>query len=224
MVSIAAMALTACRANHIEPQVAGWSVLEPEQRHPILVSQRPSTLNVRAPRGAYGLNPTDRSRLDNFLARYRSTDAGNSKLVIASPSGTPNEVAAMQVVAEIRHLASEHGFSPANVHVEAYHGGNNPQPPVRISYLRYVAEGPECGDWSTNLGQTTANTGHPDLGCTTQRNFAAMIANPADLIGPRGQTGRSGERRDENWAKYRKGESTVADKKEDERVKVKGAK
>lgn len=223
LVSLAALSLTACRAGHSGPEVAGWTLLEPKQRHPILVSQEPATFKVAVSRGSYGLSPSQRDRLSGFLARYRATDAGNSKLVIAVPSGTPNEVAAMQVVAEIRHLMSEYGFAQSATHVEAYHGGNNPQAPIRISYLRYVAQGPDCGSWPTNLASEPANLAHPNFGCATQRNLAAMISNPADLLGPRGETGRPAERRGVIWEKYQKGESTVANKKEDERVRVRGA-
>jgi pilus assembly protein CpaD len=223
LVSVAVLSLAACRPSHNGPEVAGWTLLEPSERHPIMVSQEPAVMKVRVSRGSYGLSPAQHSRLSTFLGKYRAGDSGNSKLVIAVPSGSPNEVAAMQVVAEIRHLMSEYGFGQPDVHVEAYHGGSNPEAPIKVSYLRYVAQGPECGNWPTNLAVEPANLAYPNFGCSTQRNLAAMVANPADLIGPRGMTGRPAERRGEVWEKYTKGESTVSAKKEDERVKVKGA-
>jgi len=48
----------------------------------------------------------------------------------------------------------------------------------------------------------------PNMGCATQRNFAAMVANPEDLLHPRGETPRPGERRDVVWDKYVAGEVT----------------
>lgn len=223
VVSVTALALAGCRPGSQGPEVAGWTLLEPTQRHPILVSQQPATMKIPVSRGSYGLKPSQRTRLSNFLARYRAMDAGNSKLVIAVPSGSPNEVAAIQVVAEVRHMMAEYGFSQASTHVEAYHAGGNPEAPIRVSYLRYVAKGPECGDWPTNLASEPANLAYPNFGCATQRNLAAMVANPADLLGPRRETPRPGERRDNMWGKYIKGESTVSAKKEDERVRVRGA-
>ena len=62
-----------------------------------------------------------------------------------------------------------------------------------------------------------------NFGCANQRNFAAQVANPADLIGPRAMTPAPGERRDVVWGKYVKGESSISDKKSDERLVVKGA-
>jgi pilus assembly protein CpaD len=50
----------------------------------------------------------------------------------------------------------------------------------------------------------------PNLGCATQRNLAASIDNPNDLVEPRDETPRSGERRDEIWSKYVKGQPTIS--------------
>ena len=46
----------------------------------------------------------------------------------------------------------------------------------------------------------------PNMGCATQRNLAAAVADPSDLVEPRGETPRPGERRDVVWGKYVKGE------------------
>jgi pilus assembly protein CpaD len=45
-----------------------------------------------------------------------------------------------------------------------------------------------------------------------------MVANPSDLLGPRSETARSGERRDQVWGKYVTGQPTGARKSIDERV------
>lgn len=215
--------LPGCRPDGEGTKVAGWSLVDPSQRHPIMVSQQPTTLSIRVARGAYGLSPHQRSQAISFLERYRSRDTGNSKLVIEAPSGAANEVAAMQAVAELRALMTEIGFGPASIAVEAYHAGGENQPAIRVSYLQFIAEGPECGRWNANLAETESNVNYPNLGCATQHNFAAMVANPADLLGPRTMTPSVRERRDVIWDKYNKGEPTAATKGEDERVKVKGA-
>jgi pilus assembly protein CpaD len=54
------------------------------------------------------------------------------------------------------------------------------------------------------------NLPYPNFGCATQRNFGAQVANPADLLGPRSETARSSERRDQVWSKYVKGAATGA--------------
>lgn len=214
LVALAAASLAACRAEHSAPQVAGWTLIDPVERHPILVSQSPVSMTLRVNRGSYGLSNGSRERVARFLHKFRATDAGNSKLVISAPSGTSNEVAAMQVVAEVRGMISEAGFPPSSVHVEANGGSRH----VRLSYLTVVAKGPECRNWPTNLAEQSDNLTHPNFGCSDQKNFAAMLANPADLLGPRSSTPRVGDRRDTQWDKYRKGQTTGARKSSEEKV------
>jgi pilus assembly protein CpaD len=219
---LAVLAVAGCRPGDDATRVAGWSIVDPTERHPIIVSQVPSSISVRVGRGAYGLSPHQRAQVIGFLERYRASDAGNSKLVIQAPSGSANEVSSMQAVAEMRQLISDMGFSQSNIVVEAYGAGRDGSAPIRLSYLRFVAEGPQCGTWPTNLADNPSNLDYPNLGCATQRNLAAQIANPADLIGPRSPGAGSGERRDQVWEKYIKGDSTTAKKTEDERARTKG--
>lgn len=221
LASLAALMVVGCRGPEEGPQVAGWSVVDPTQRHPILVSQQPSNLSLKVPRGSTGMSPHQRAQVVEFLNRYRAGDAGNSKLVVSAPSGSPNEIAAMQAVAEIRHLMREAGFDDSAISVEAYHEEREPQPAIRISYLRFVAEGPTCGRWTTNLAEEKGNLPYPEFGCSTQRNFAAQVANPADLLGPRTMTPGAADRRDVVWGKYIKGESTISQKQADEKASVK---
>lgn len=223
VLTIAAMsaALTGCKALDNGTQVAGWSLVDPNQRHPIMVSQKPSHLSVHVPRGSNGLTPAQRAEVIEFSSKYRAADSGNSRLVISAPGGAPNEVAAMNAVQEIRDILLEGGFPESAIAVEAYNDESNHQPPIRISYMRFVAEGPECGyNWSENLARTPSNGNYQDFGCFNQHNLAAMVANPADLLGPRTEGPRNAERRDKVWDKYVKGETTGAQKSNEEKVRV----
>ena len=212
----AASLVVACRPGGDDgrPQVAGWALIDPAERHPILVSQRPVSMSIPVRRGSYGMSNGARHRVAGFLHKFRATDTGNSKLIISAPSGGANDVAGMQVVAEVRDMIAEAGFPPSSVHVEASAGLHH----VRISYLQVVAKGPECGLWPTNLARDPANVAYPNFGCATQRNLAEMVANPADLLGPRTLTPRMGDRRQKTYENYVKGETTTAKKSKDERI------
>ena len=61
-----------------------------------------------------------------------------------------------------------------------------------------------------------------DPGDSGDRNLAAMIANPRDLVEPRGMTPRDGQRRDVIMDKYVRGDTTVAKKAEEEKKKNAG--
>lgn len=214
LVALAAASVAACRPHDSGPQVAGWSLIDPAERHPILVSESPVSMTLAVRRGSYGLSNASRGKVAHFLQKFNATDTGNSKLVISAPSGSSNEVAGMQVVAELRDMIAEAGFQSSSVHVEPNHGSAH----VRLSYLRVVAKGPECGEWTTNLAHQPDNLPYPNFGCATQQNFAAMVANPADLLGPRSETPRVGDRRDAQWGNYIKGETTGAKKSTDEKI------
>ncbi len=221
MIGMAAIALGGC--DHLtrdrqEDFEAGRVVIDPTQRHPIVVSQQPHRMTLSVSRGTAGLNPSQRASVIDFLTRYRAADAGNSKLIISVPSGSANEIAAMNAVADMRPILQDQGFSESLVSIEPYHSEGNPQPPIRISYLRFAADGPTCGKWPSNVAETSRNLNYEDFGCSQQRNLAAMVSNPADLLGPRTMTPASAERRDVTWDKYVKGEKSHTDRSGDERV------
>jgi pilus assembly protein CpaD len=202
--------------NHL----AGWTIVDPTERHPIMVSQQPSVTAVRISRSAQGLAPAQRAQVADFLEHYRASDAGNSKLVIAVPAGSPNEAAAVRAVAEVRQIITAYGFADSNIVVEPYHEPRDPNAPIRLSYLRFVAEGPECGRWTINLADDPRNLPYPNLGCAQQKNLAAQVANPADLLGPRTMDPADQERRLVVFDKYRQGKPTQTERSTEERVQV----
>ena len=195
-----------------------FNLVDPAQRHPILVSQKPSNLQIAVPRGSSGLTPKARADVLHFAEHYRAGDAGDSRLVIQAPSGSGNEIAAMHAVQQVRVLLTDNGFSDSSISVEAYDAGKGSEPPVKVSYMRYVAEAPECGQWPVNVAYQPDNLPMANTGCANQRNLAAMISNPSDLIGPRTMTQRSAERRDMVWDKYQKGDSTGSTKNADGQI------
>jgi pilus assembly protein CpaD len=204
-------ATAGCEHDQVGPQVAGWTLVDPEQRHPILVSQQPATLNLHIAASSQGLTPSQRAHVMEFASRSRASDSGNSRIVISAPGGSPNESAAMQAADETRQLMLDSGYSETAIAVEAYHADGR-DAPLRLSYMRYVADAPDCGqDWSENLARAYQNTPYPNMGCAAQRNLGVMVANPADLLGPRTMTSRDSNRRDNMYEKYVKGTALGAD-------------
>jgi pilus assembly protein CpaD len=179
-------------------------------------------MSMRIARGSMGLTPSQKAQVADFLERFRASDADNSKLVIFAPSGSPNESAAVRAVADIRQLIAAYTFPDSNVAIEPYHERRDADAPIRLSYLRYVAEGPECGRWTSNVADDPRNLPYPNLGCAQQRNLAAQVANPADLLGPRTMDPADQERRAVVFDRYRQGKTTNSDKSTDERIQVKG--
>ena len=180
-------------------------------------------MSIRVPRGSSGLSPAQKAQVGGFLERYRGADAGNSKLVVSVPSGSNNEASIVRSVGDLRAMIASSGFAESNVVIEPYMESREGGAPIRIAYLRYVAQGPECGTWPANLAEERRTLNYHNFGCAQQHNLAAQIANPADLLGPRTMETADPERRTVVFDRYRQGKPTPAEKSADERVQVKGA-
>jgi pilus assembly protein CpaD len=68
--------------------------------------------------------------------------------------------------------------------------------------------------WPKDLGPTWdrehyENREYWNLGCASQRNLAAMVENPADLVQPRGEGPSYTGRRTTVLDKYHRGESSA---------------
>jgi len=120
----------------------------------------------------------------------------------------------------VRKAMRQAGIDPDMVSLEPYFANGDATAPLRLSYLAYVAKGPDCPDWSEDIGRDPQNMPWTNRGCATQHNLAAMVANPRDLVQPRTETPRPGERRQVVWDKYVKGESTISKRDPSEHANV----
>lgn len=67
--------------------------------------------------------------------------------------------------------------------------GAAPYGSVRLIVRRATASVPGCPDWHSNQENNMSGGVSSNFGCATNSNFAAMVANPEDLV--RGQTTNS---------------------------------
>lgn len=210
-------ALAACNA-HREKSVKGWLVADPTARHPILVGSTPVALDLPVPRASAGLTRRQKLDLRHFLRQYK--DANEGPLIVSAPSGGANEVAVMHALGDLRREFTRAGIARGQVQFDAYAGAGDAAAPISVSYRKFAAHGPECGDWSDNLARDPKNIPYRNLGCATQRNLASMVANPRDLMEPRGMTPRDSQRRDVIIDKYVRGETTIAERSGEETASV----
>jgi len=185
---------------------APFTLSNPSERHPIKVAHGEALLDLRVSSRSRGLSDAQWNQVYGYLSGFR--ERGTGGLVIKAPKGSANEKASRRAYEDIRHALREFGISPRDVRLESYYAKYDPAAPLRLSYLEYVAKGPDCPDWSENLARDPKNLPWPNMGCATQQNLAAMVADPQDLLGPRPETPRPSERRDVVWGKYVAGEST----------------
>ena len=97
---------------------------------------------------------------------------------------------------------------------------------IRLNYPRISAVAGPCGLWPEDLGPSIKNKSYFDnkpyynFGCAYQRNMAAMVDNPSDLVQPRPETPAYTARRTEAFEKYRKGTSTTTIYPEADKAKL----
>ena len=179
--------------------------------HPISIETGVATLNVGVVAGQPGLAPSERNAIEGFAAAYRQR--GHGPLTISTPSGSPNAGAAAVALSDVRDILAENGVTSL-AYTPYRASGADDGAPLILSFKQYVAKPTACGDWSMDYAFDPSNRLPPNHGCATQNNLAAMVADPADLAGPRTMTPADAGRRDTVLEKYRAGEPTATQRTE----------
>lgn len=144
-----------------------------------------------------------------FAQNYASMSTGIVN--IQTPSGSPNSATAAKMAKQIRSTLSGAGVAQGKIMETRYAASpNGDSAPIRLSYVAVTAMTGQCGQWPEDLSDNTfANKNWYNFGCASQSNLAAQIANPMDLVGPRGMSPIDAERRAVVIDTYRSGTSTA---------------
>jgi len=183
------------------------------ERHPITLKERAHTVEIFVGRNRGGLTPSQRADVLSF-AQYWRHDA-TSGIIIDVPRGGPTDHAAADSMREVHSILTASGVPRNAVYVRRYKPSGSSLVSIKISYSKLSAEAGPCGLWPRDLGVSygrtySENRSYWNLGCASQRNLAAMVDNPADLVQPRGETPAYAARRSVALDKYRKGDSPSA--------------
>jgi pilus assembly protein CpaD len=211
-VSVASINLGACTTDR---DVTTASIPNDyRQRHPIVIqeSNRSVEIFVGSQRG--GLSGPQRADVA-ALAQTWLRD-GTGSIIAEVPTDTPNARAAVESMREVQSLLIASGIPPRGIVVRNYRPADPRQfATLRLTYPRIVADAGPCGTWPEDLGSSIKNKSYLEnkpyynLGCSQQRNLAAMVSNPSDLVQPRPEAPVYTARRTFELDKYRKGESTA---------------
>jgi pilus assembly protein CpaD len=182
------------------------------QRHPITLQEGTRAVEVFVGNSRGGLTPAQRADVLALAHVWKREATGG--LLLDVPAGTPNERAAGETTHEIQSILTSAGVPPQAIAVRPY----RPADPgrlatIKVVYPKITAEAGPCGLWPNDLGPSDfaawdSNKPHWNLGCSTQRNLAAMVANPTDLVQPRAEGEVYAARRATVLDKYRQGQST----------------
>jgi pilus assembly protein CpaD len=183
-------------------------------RHPIAIEERNQSVVVFVGHSRGGLSASQRADVIGLAQNWRREATG--AIIADVPVDTSNAAAAADAFREIRSLLAAAGVPPHGITVHHYH----PDDPrlfatIRLNYPKIAAVAGPCGLWPDDVGPSIDNRSYSEnreyynFGCANQRNLAAMIDNPADLVQPRPETPAYTARRTEGFDKYRKGNPTA---------------
>jgi len=172
-------------------------------RYPITVA--PEMRTMRIPYGGPGseLDLETQAQLRQFVNDYRTGGAG----ALSVSSGEGQEHIAFEFAGHIAEMGVPRDRILMGTNAQIQSASE-----VEIGFISYKAETKPCGDWSENLGTTRRNSPIPNLGCATQHNIAAMVADPRDLMGPQPMDPGDTQRRMTVLERYRAGELTGAER------------
>ena len=153
-----------------------------------------------------GLSQPEQIQLDGFVSDYIAH--GNGSIAVSAPANLGGQEMAGWFAARINAL----GVSRDKILIAAHDAPQNDMR-VEVNYVTYQARTDKCGDWSDNLAFTLMNDTPKNFGCSVQQNIAAMIADPRDLISPRGMEESDAARRTTVITNYEQGKVTSAEKR-----------
>ena len=179
-------------------------------RHPIALKQGDKAVELFIGRNRGGLTPAQRADVLAFAQSWRREATGG--ILIDVPSDPTLKQSAGDTLREIHSIFAQSGIPRNGVRVVSYQKRDLELPAIRLNYPKLVAVAGPCGTWPDDTGPTfnrayTDNRPFYNLGCAQQRNLAAMVDNPADLIQPRGESPAYTARRSVALDRYRKGDS-----------------
>lgn len=184
-------------------------------RHEIKVAERTHYLEVNLDPRDSQLRLDEISKVRGFLADYNYS--GHGPLVVSMPKYAENPQLAVGAVAEIRELAWEAGIEYEEMMGAAYNATGKRATPVVMAFKSYKTIAPDCPSLAQiDVANAVSNSDLPSLGCSVRSNMAAMIAEPADLLGGREMTASDVARRELQLEQWRNGQNTASVRSADE--------
>ena len=179
LASLAASPLAGCGVDYASNNSVALG--DYRQRHPIVLAQAPTTLDVYPAGG--GLDKESVAKIRVFAERYSALGVG--RITILSPGGRGERNS--RIIDEIRRTLASTGLR-GDIGVGVYPAGDATRAlPVQLVFqgLKAVVTTP-CGRWPSDLVSGGSIEGwkndyYPNFGCATQAALAAQVDDPRDL-------------------------------------------
>lgn len=170
--------------------------------HPITVE--PTYRSLKLPNTS-ALSGSDASSFEAFVSDYLAR--GNGAISVSVPPG-PESTGIITAFAErLVGMGVPRSHILVGVQDQGASDGR-----LEIGYISYVAHTIPCGDWSVDAADTAQNLPMPNFGCSVQQNIAAQVADPRDIVEPRGMGPADATRRMQVLNNYEHAQTTSAQK------------
>jgi pilus assembly protein CpaD len=218
-----AVVLGAC--THTDDAVTASIPDDYRLRHPIAIQEANRSVVIFVGQARGGLSASQRADVMGLAQTWLHEATG--AIVADLPTETSNSRAAADSFREIHSLLAAAGVPPRGIVVHRFHPDDPRQmATIRLSYPKISAVAGPCGLWPEDIGPSIKNKSYFEnkqyynFGCAYQRNMAAMVDNPSDLVQPRSETPPYTIRRSEAFEKYRKGNTTTTNYPESDKAKL----
>ena len=223
--ALAGLAVLLGACTHTDEAVTASIPDDYRLRHPIAVQEADQSIVVFVGRGRGGISAPQRDDVTGMAQTWLKEGTGG--ISIDMPVNTPNARAASESLREIQVTLAAAGVPARAVTVRQY----RPEDPrhmaaIRLTYPKISATAGPCGLWPEDLGLSIHNKGYFEnkpyynFGCANQRNMAAMVDNPSDLVQPASETPAYTVRRTTSFEKYRKGATSATTYPDAEKAKL----
>jgi len=222
---VVSLAAGACVHNDEVTTVGSVAPDDYRLRHPIAIQEANQSIDIFVGNSRGGLSASQRNEVMALAQTWLHEGTGAINADV--PAGTPNARAAADTFREIRATLLAAGIPARGIVVRNYHPDNSRQlATIRLNYAKIAAVAGPCGLWPDDIGPSANNPGYYEnkpyynLGCANQRNLAAIVANPSDLVQPRPETPVYTARRTYAIDKYRQGQTTTTSYPETDKNKI----
>jgi pilus assembly protein CpaD len=124
--------------------------------------------------GYSGISTSERLRVSDW---FDALDLGfGDRISIDYGDGMANAV----VRDQLQLMASDHGMALADT--APVTAGGIVAGTARIIVTRSTASVPNCPNWTKTTDANFNTSNHPNYGCATNSNMAAMVSDPEDLV------------------------------------------
>lgn len=184
--------LAACEAD-----MANYDYRE---QFPINVETRIATL-ILDPGPGGQIKAENAAAVAEFAADYNKRSAGNVNVVIGANSGS--DPLATSFARDIHRSLVARGIPSGAIEMAfAVDAESAKYGRAEMHFPIYVALANECGTFKDQPGFTPLNENTYGFGCANQRNLAAMVVNPRDLVDAQEPSGRLAVRANDVVGKY----------------------